>query len=494
MDRIALRDRMHRTVLLRRLSPADLDRLASRSELRELAPGEVLLREGERGQTVYLIVSGALAIEKRVSAQESVVLAVRGESEWVGEMALIDEQGGWASAVARTGASVLEVPRPAFLEAIASSPEAALDLVRTLTDRLRESDRSSIELLAQKNAELDRENRLLSGENRRLRGELDERAGFAGFVGASPASRRVRQQARQAAESDLPVLLLGETGTGKEVLARAIHANGARARAPFVPVNCALFQESLLESALFGHVRGAFTGASSNKAGLVETAEGGTLFLDEIAEMPRSLQAALLRFLELGEYRRVGETRTRHADARVVAATHCDLEDAVAHGEFRRDLFFRLDVFRIEVPPLRARRSDIPLIAEALCARIAARRGVPALVLLPETLELLASCPLVGNVRELENELERQFAIREPGATLRPEHVSERIRGRPLEGDGGYSDVVRAFKASLVQRALDESNGNQTEAAQRLGVHRSNLSRMIRDLGLQPPRRGVGPP
>src|SRR5690606_15964379 len=176
-----------------------------------------------------------------------------------------------------------------------------------------------------------------------------ERSGFEAFVGESEAARRVRHLARRAARSPLPVLLLGETGCGKEILARAIHATSERARGQFVSINCALVSEALLESELFGHARGAFTGAMGAKPGLVEVADGGTLFLDEIGDMPPALQGALLRFLEHGESRRLGETRVRRSDVRIVAATHRDLDAAVAAGEFRRDLPYRLDVIRIEI-------------------------------------------------------------------------------------------------------------------------------------------------
>jgi len=246
-----------------------------------------------------------------------------------------------------------------------------------------------------------------------------------------------------------------------------------------------MFTETLLESALFGHARGAFTGASCAKAGLVEAADGGTLFLDEIADMPTALQGALLRFLELGEFRRLGETEVRHSRARVIAATHHDLDSAVRSGGFRRDLFYRLDVLSIAIPPLRARESDIPELVRHIATRVAERLSAEPLRFDSAALVRISAYDFPGNVRELENEIERLYALLGPGALVTADALSPKLlQGKPPEG-GHYADAVRHFKSQLVTRALEEAGGNRAHAAERLGVHRSNLVRMIRELGIR---------
>jgi len=380
--------------------------------------------------------------------------------------------------------TALWLPRDAFLEVVTRNSEAALDLLRTVIARLRESDANLIRALQEKNKALVASNRKLTRENRRLQGELDERFGFDAFVGSSAASRRLRAAARRAAESDVPVLVRGETGTGKELVARVVHNESQRGTGRFVPANCAIFTETLLESALFGHARGAFTGASCAKSGLVEAADGGTLFLDEIADMPTALQGALLRFLELGEFRRLGETEVRHSRARVIAATHHDLESAVRSGAFRRDLFYRLDVLSIVIPPLRERADDIPELVRFVATRVAERLHGEPLRFDPAAVVRICAYDFPGNVRELENEIERLYALLGPGALVTPDALSPKmLHGTPPHG-GHYADAVRHFKSQLVAKALEEAGGNRARAAESLGVHRSNLVRMIRELGI----------
>jgi DNA-binding NtrC family response regulator len=253
-----------------------------------------------------------------------------------------------------------------------------------------------------------------------------------------------------------------------------------------VALNCALLRDTLIESELFGHARGAFTGALAAKSGLVEAADGGTLLLDEVADMPLAVQGALLRFLELGEFRRLGETQLRHAEVRAIAATHRDLEVAVRSGAFRRDLLYRLDVIRIEIPALRERPDDLPALIAHVTRRVSARQGVPAIELDEKALAALCGYEFPGNVRELENEIERASALRTTPGPIPLDALSPRIalRAQAVSAES-YADVVRSFKASLVERALAEAGGNRTRAAERLGVHRSNLVRMIRELGLE---------
>jgi len=482
-----LLDRLRRLPVLRHLPLAALDRLASQSELAEFLAHERLLEEGAPGDAVYALLEGRVAVRGALSEQEEGVLAVRSAGELVGEMALVDDLPRSATVTAEGPVRALRIPRAAFREAVGAHPEAALDLVRTLSARLREATAAQLDSLRAKAERLEKSNRKLSRENTRLRTAVDERYGFESFVGSSRAARQVREAARRAAESDLPVLLVGETGTGKELVARTIHANGDRRHKPFVPVNCALFSESLLESELFGHARGAFTGAHASKPGLVEAADGGTLFLDELADMPRPLQAALLRFLELGEFRRLGETRVRRVDVRVIAAVQVEIESAVASGALRRDLAYRLDVFRIALPPLRARKEDTAPLASHFVEEIARRLRTDPLRLQPEALDALAHHDFPGNVRELRNEIERLYAHRESDRSVARDALSETIRTRAPEAERTYAEAVRAFKSRLVREALERSGGTRAAAARALGVHPSNLLRMMRELGIDAP-------
>jgi transcriptional regulator with PAS, ATPase and Fis domain len=490
---LQLLDALRHAPVLSKLPLAALDRLASRSERRRYPPGAVLIEAGSAGEEVLVLLAGQVAVRLALSDQEQRAVAIRSRGELVGEMALVDELPRSASVTAEGAVEALAIPRDAFLEAVGAHAAAALELVRTLSLRLRESDAAQLEALRAKAERLAEANHALSRENRRLKVALDERFGFDAFVGSSARAEAVRSAARRAAESELPVLLVGETGTGKELLARAIHAASERRERPFVALNCALFSEALLESELFGHARGAFTGATALKPGLVEAADGGTLFLDELADMPRPIQAALLRFLELGEFRRLGETGTRHADVRIVAAMHLGVDEALATGRVRRDLHFRLDVFRIEVPPLRERSEDVPELAAGIASEVAARLGVEPLAFEPSGLEALGRYAFPGNVRELRNEIERLYAIHGGGVGVPSELLSARLRDAAPASPDGYAAAVRAFKRRLLHDALAASGGSRTGAARALGLHPSNLMRMIRELGIDVPAPARSP-
>jgi two-component system NtrC family response regulator len=494
MDAPSLHDALRRIPVLRELPLGTLDRLVARSTLGEFEAGASLLHQGEAGDELFALLSGRVAVRVALTPEEQGVIAVRETGELVGEMALLDDLPRSASVTAEEPVRALCIPRLAFLDAIASHAPAALDLVRSLSLRLRESDAAQLDALRAKAALLETSNRRLTKENRRLRGELDQRFGFDAFVGSSAAADAVRNASKRAAESDLPVLVTGETGAGKELVARAIHAASDRRERPFVALNCALFSESLLESELFGHARGAFTGAHAAKPGLVETADGGTLFLDELADMPRPIQAALLRFLELGEYRRLGDTGVRRANVRIIAAVQLDLDEAVATGRVRRDLHFRLDVFRIAIPPLRERPDDVAEIAAKLSADVAERLGCAPLGFEPEALEALRRHDFPGNVRELRNEIERLYAELGGGARAGVAALSARVRGSDPWSARGYGDALRTFKVRLLSEALERSGGSRSAAARELGVHPSNLMRMIRELGVRvpAPSRGRG--
>jgi two-component system response regulator AtoC len=288
------------------------------------------------------------------------------------------------------------------------------------------------------------------------------------------------------------VLLTGESGTGKELVARAIHELSPRASFPFVAVNCGAIPGELMESELFGHVKGAFTDASRNKKGLAAEADGGTLFLDEVGELPLGLQVKLLRFLQEEEVRRVGDTRSERVDVRVVTATARDLSRAVAAGEFREDLFWRLNVVAIKLPPLRERTGDIPVLAAHFLARYARlRSGEPVRAISEEALEAMAAYGWPGNVRELEHAVERAVVLSE-GPEIREEDLPERIRGGgtaappvPVpEGTLSIKRATRAMEEQLIRRALEQTRGNRTRAAEVLEISYRALLYKIKEYGL----------
>jgi transcriptional regulator with PAS, ATPase and Fis domain len=305
------------------------------------------------------------------------------------------------------------------------------------------------------------------------------------FVGRDPVFLRTLEMMKRVAATDTSVLLLGETGTGKEVLARALHDASRRAGKPFVVVDCAGLAESLFESELFGHERGAFTGAIARKAGLVEAAAGGTLFVDEIGDIPLQLQVKLLRLLETGLFRRVGSTDMLHADFRLIAATHRDLRQLVAADRFRADLFYRVSAFPIEVPALRARPADIPLLARTMLSRI---EPAGAKEFTPAALSALSVYDFPGNVRELRNIVERASLLA-VGGTIDARHLPEHVRGgaAPALVDDGVdasdtSPLLIAEREAL-RHALRDHRGNRRELAARLGLSERTLYRKLRELG-----------
>jgi transcriptional regulator with PAS, ATPase and Fis domain len=322
-----------------------------------------------------------------------------------------------------------------------------------------------------------------------------EKSCFSGIVGTSPQMRQVFHVIDKLAASDVNVLILGESGTGKELVARAIHESGRYAGQKFVAQNCAALPESLLESELFGHCRGAFTGAQVEKRGLFEEAHEGTFFLDEIADMPIPLQIKMLRVLQEGEIRRLGETRSRKVRVRIVAATNKVLANEVTHGRFREDLYYRLNVVKLDLPPLRRRPQDVPLLAMYFADKIRSRLGRPPMRFSDEALQRLLDHNWPGNVRELENEVERLMALHGEEGEIQPWMLSERLRygacaDASLDKLEEIHDLHRAteyLERALIARSLERHSWNKSKAAIELGVSRQGLIKKVKRLRLVRP-------
>ena len=318
--------------------------------------------------------------------------------------------------------------------------------------------------------------------------QIVDPGGFEGIIGTSPSMRKVIQTARQVAPSDIPVLILGESGTGKELIARAIHNHSRRRKHRLVPMNCAGFSPTILEDELFGHVRGAFTDARTDRAGRFEHADKGTLFLDEIGDMPQEMQAKLLRTLENGEVVRLGANEPIRVDVRLVSATNKDLDHLVADKQFREDLYFRIKGATIQIPPLRERREDIPLLIHYFLQQAAEKYGKPIEGIQPEAQQVLMSYAWPGNVRQLRNVIENMVVMSQ-GSTLAMENLPPDIR--PAGGDvplGGMNNlvgipIVQAEK-ELIRNTLKLVNGNREQAAKILGIGERTLYRKIKEYDL----------
>ena len=324
-------------------------------------------------------------------------------------------------------------------------------------------------------------------ENRALRvNALPEDA----IIGASESLRGVMALVERVATTNATVLLLGETGTGKELTARSVHLRSDRRKRPFIAINCAALPETLLESELFGHEAGAFTGATAQKLGRFELAEGGTLFLDEIGDVSHSTQIKLLRVLQEREFVRVGGTKTVACDVRIIAATNRDLKKAISAGEFREDLFYRLNVFPIQLPPLRERRDDIPLLAEHFVAMTAREMKRPAPALSAEALQCLVGYSWPGNIREMRNIIERAVLMSDAGV-ITPAHLPVEVAGKTgavvAESSNAGESSLAGFEKTMVLRALEAANWNQTQAAKALGISRDNLRYRIKKYYLKKP-------
>jgi two-component system response regulator AtoC len=340
---------------------------------------------------------------------------------------------------------------------------------------LKPFDVEALELVVRKALEMQR----YRAENRFLREQANAIPSFESLIGSSPAIEAVYDLIRRVAPARSAVLITGETGTGKELVARAVHKLGTRSDALFVPINCAAIPAELLESELFGHTRGAFTGAQDSRMGKFESADGGTLFLDEIGDMPIALQAKLLRVLEDGVIERIGSNKRIPVDVRVVSSTNRDLEARIAAGDFRGDLYYRLNVLHISLPPLRERREDIRALAAAFLSRFAAELGKHPATLTAEALRLLEQHDWPGNVRELQNLMERAVVLSDgpeigagafPGLRQAPDDPTA-----PAHEDLALEPAIEEFERKIVLRALAATNDNKAGAARLLGVSERTL-------------------
>jgi transcriptional regulator with GAF, ATPase, and Fis domain len=391
-----------------------------------------------------------------------------------------------------------------LLEAFADQAAVAIE-----NARLWEENQKRMEELKTSKEQVEKLNRLLEEKLEAQKSELtvvkqdldkslqklELKYNYSNIVGRNAKMQEVFRILDRVTDTNVPVLIQGESGTGKELVARAIHFNGPRRKARFVSENCAAITESLLESELFGHTRGSFTGATEDRKGLFELADGGTLFLDEIGDMSLEMQKKVLRTLQSGELRRVGGKDVIHVDTRIISASNKDLKELIKEGRFREDLYYRLNVVTIGLPPLRDRRDDVPLLVERIVDAIATETNTRRAVVDPEALRMLASYSWPGNVRELENELRRLVAL-SPDGRLLPEHLKEEIRraeirkpGAPSLGGKQLKDLVREVtdqveKDAIVQ-VLRETGWVKTEASRVLGISRVTLDAKIEAFGLR---------
>lgn len=334
--------------------------------------------------------------------------------------------------------------------------------------------------------ELEDANDRLSDENRMLKTSIEKQADFSNIISRNPQMHKIFKLASKVMDTDTTVLIQGETGTGKELLARAIHYNGNRREKLFVTQNCAALTNTLLESELFGHVKGAFTGAVYNKKGLFEVAHGGTILLDEIGDTTPEFQVRLLRVLQEGEIKPVGSESSRKIDVRVIAATNKDLETAVREGSFREDLFYRLSVFPIFIPPLRERKEDIPFLAEHFMAEYGKKIGKRITGIHIEVMSQLRDYAFPGNIRELQNRMERAVILAEDGTEIGFEeigHITSEVSVSPQDSLN-LKDKIEALEKELITKVLGKTNGNRSRAAEILGISRQGLYQKIENWGL----------
>ena len=351
-------------------------------------------------------------------------------------------------------------------------------------------DLDEVEMIIRNLAEI----KNLKRENVQLRERLRDKSRFGNIITGSPLMQEALSIAARAANSSASVLIRGESGTGKELVAQAIHFASPRANRPMVTVNCAAISENLLESELFGHEKGAFTGAIQQKAGLVEQADGGTLFLDEVGDIPLPVQVKLLRFLQFGEFQHVGETKMRKVDVRLISATNRNMEELIKESLFREDFYYRLNVIHIQIPPLRKRKEDIPLLIDFFIKKFAGQNGKDNIKISSEAFDALLKYDYPGNIRELENAIERMVVLSRDDMITRRE-LPVQFSGSPSEKaevqdvldyyGGSFKNRVQAFEQDLIRRALRDNEYNQSKAARALGMNERNLRYKMGKYGLK---------
>ncbi|HEX3774936.1 MAG TPA: sigma 54-interacting transcriptional regulator [Polyangiaceae bacterium] len=471
----------HATVVLRQ----DVDREKS-SKLSGFVPVVTRVRGPEGPRAPEAAVRLTRSVVRKVISERAAVLAADAPSEAFSSESLLG-----ASIRSTIGVplwkdddmlGVLQVDNrdaPAMFEARDVDALGVLAVSASLAI----ANAELIQRLSLARAELKKENQYLRGKERARNGEVQ-------IIGESKAMGELLRMIDKVVDTKVSVLIEGETGTGKELVASAIHYRSKRKDKLFVAQNCAAFPENLLESELFGHKRGAFTGATDEKKGLFEIADGGTLFLDELGEMPLSLQAKLLRALQEGEIRPVGGTQPKQVNVRIVAATNRNLENEVTAGRFREDLYYRLKVFPLRVPPLRERREDVAPLATFFLARYTREMGKSVLGFAQETLETMSSYDFPGNVRELENEVQRLVIQAEDGGFITPELLSPRVRQIETvllsagAAKGSLKEMVDQVERHILIEALREHGNNKTAAAKSLGITREGLHKKLKQLGV----------
>jgi transcriptional regulator with PAS, ATPase and Fis domain len=480
MDRKQRKEFLRTTELLSSVPEDFLDLVDLHLSEVSLRSGEILFNEGEAGDAVYLVYSGALSVEN-----EGVRLLRRSKGECVGEFALIDDAPRSTSVIAESDVVLFRWEREGFRISLTQTSEVATGILGILLQKLREDVIIQVETAK----ELRKANSHLERENRSLKVQISPEPQI---VSQSSRMREVLDLAWRVADTSSTVLLRGDSGTGKEVIARAIHRRSARNTGPFIPVHCASLPTALLESELFGHEKGAFTGATERRQGRFELANGGTLFLDEVGEIEPEVQVKLLRVLQERQFERVGGSKTIQVDVRVIAATNRNLEEGVKEGGFREDLYYRLNVIPIVLLPLRERREDIPLLLDHFIAHFARELGRIAPTVTQEALDLLVGYGWPGNVRELQNVVERILVVTDDEiivpTNLPPEMIvdedSASVRLGEISDSGAFLTLEEVQKRHIVA-ALLRCEWNQSHAADLLQISRDQLRHRIKKYGIE---------
>jgi transcriptional regulator with PAS, ATPase and Fis domain len=471
------------TALFRGLGRDALQAIIDKAERKQYDSGDEIIEEHAPGNDLYVILSGKVQISKTIDPVGKQPLHEFGVGDFFGEMALLDDMPRSAEVAALEACELLRIPRDLFDFLVHHSTEVSANILSAVTQRLRQANDTLI-------GWLEAQNRRLQEENERLNDEIS-RTYPRNPTSGNEEMQELLNMAKKAAASPITVLLLGESGTGKEVLARAVHNWSDRAKKPFIAINCAAIPSQLLESELFGHERGAFTGATQQKKGKFELADGGTAFLDEIGDMAEETQAKVLRFLQEQEFERVGGTKALKVDVRVIAATNRNLEKDIEEGAFREDLYYRLNVVAFNLLPLRNRMEDLEGLMDYFLARFTRDLKKPINGFADDVRIAFMKYPWPGNIRELSNVIERAVALSDndivtradlPPAVAKPDPAAVRLGQPRLQT---YQEAVENSKKEVIVAALEATNGNQSRASELLGLERTYLSRLMKQFGLR---------